>query len=284
MDNTEQIEYWNGDAGKRWAQEDQTMARLLRPVTEALLDHAAVEGRRSALDVGCGGGSQSLMLAQRLGPAARVLGVDISEPMLQVAREKSNEPHEGMAQVEFLQADAATHAFDADSFDLLFSRFGVMFFDDPQAAFSNLCQSLQPGARLVFCCWQALKDNDWTRIPLQAALQHVPAPEKPDPHAPGPFAFADPQRVREILDSSGYRGIEVTPFTHDIRFGEASTLQESVRQLAMIGPVSRLLAGEEEAVMERVFLSMEEVLAPHYQEGALHLPGAMWFVTATTEG
>ena len=121
MDNTEQIEYWNGDAGKRWAQEDQTMARLLQPVTEALLDHAGVAGCRSALDVGCGGGSPSLMLAQRLGPAARVLGVDISEPMLQVAREKSNEPHEGMAQVEFLQADAATHAFDADSFDLLFS-------------------------------------------------------------------------------------------------------------------------------------------------------------------
>jgi len=282
MSNAEQIEYWNGDAGRRWAQEDQTMARLLRPVTEALLDHAGVAGCHSALDVGCGGGSQSLLLAQRLGPDARVLGLDISEPMLQVARDKSGEANDGMAQVEFLQADAATHAFDADSFDLLFSRFGVMFFDDPQGAFSNLRTSLRPGARLAFCCWQALKDNDWTRIPLQAALQHLPPPEMPDPHAPGPFAFADPQRVREILHSSGFRDIAVEPFTRDIRFGEASTLQESVRQLAMIGPVSRLLEGQEEAVMERVFLSMEEALAPHYRDGALHLPGAIWFVTATT--
>ena len=281
MDNSEQIEYWNGDAGKRWAQEDQTMARLLRPVTEALLDHADVADCRSALDVGCGGGSQSLLLAQRMGPDARVLGVDISEPMLQVARDKATAADD-MAQVEFLQADAATHAFDADSFDLLFSRFGVMFFDEPQSAFSNMCTSLRPGARLAFSCWQSLQDNDWTRIPLQAALQHLPAPEKPDPHAPGPFAFADPQRVREILENSGFGDIAVESFTHDIRFGEASTLQESVRQLAMIGPVSRLLAGQDEAVMERVFLSMEEVLSPHYRDGALHLPGAIWFVTATT--
>ena len=96
---------------------------------------------------------------------------------------------------------------------------------------------------MAFSCWQALKDNDWTRIPLQAALQHLPPPEKPDPHAPGPFAFADPQRVEGILQSSGYRDIAVQSFAREIRFGEAPTLPESVRKLAMIGPVSRLIAG-----------------------------------------
>jgi hypothetical protein len=111
----------------------------------------------------------------------------------------------------------------------------------------------------------------------------LPPPEKPDPHAPGPFAFADPQRVEEILRSAGFRDIAVESFARDIRFGEAPTLSESVRKLAMIGPVSRLIAGQEPAVLERVFTSMEEVLAPYYSEGALNLPGAIWFVTATTE-
>ena len=138
MTNAEQIEYWNGDAGKRWAQEDDTMARLLHPVSEALLEHAAVEGCQNALDVGCGGGSQSLMLAQKLGPGAQVLGVDISEPMLQVARGKAAEADPARADISFLQADAATYDFGSQEFDLVFSRFGVMFFDDPVGAFRNL--------------------------------------------------------------------------------------------------------------------------------------------------
>jgi SAM-dependent methyltransferase len=283
MSNAEQFEYWNGEAGKRWAQEDQTMARLLRPVSAALLDHAGVEGCRNALDIGCGGGSQTMMLAERLGPDARVLGVDISEPMLEVARGKSAAGGEDMADVAFLQADAATHTFDKNDFDLAFSRFGVMFFEDPAAAFSNIHEALRPKAQLAFSCWQSLRDNDWTLIPLQAALQHLPAPEMPDPHAPGPFAFADSQRIQEILESSGFRDIAVESFARDIRFGEAATLQESVKKLAMIGPVSRLIAGQESAVLEQVFASMEEVLAPYYRDGALNLPGAIWFVTATTD-
>lgn len=283
MSNVEQFEYWNGEAGKRWAQEDSTMARLLRPVCAALLDHAGVEGCRNALDIGCGGGSQSIMLAEKLGPGARVMGVDISEPMLQVARGKIAEPGADRADVEFLQADAATHTFAAGDFDLVFSRFGVMFFDDPVAAFSNIRKALCPQARLAFCCWQPMKVNDWTRIPLQAALQHVPPPEKPDPHAPGPFAFADSQRVEGILRDSGFRDVTMRAFTMDMRFGEAPTLQQSVRELAMIGPVSRLLADQNPAVRERIFASMEEVLTPYYQDGLLSLPGAIWFVTATTD-
>lgn len=283
MSNAEQFEYWNGEAGKRWAQEDETMARLLRPVSAALLDHAGVEGCRNALDIGCGGGSQTMMLAERLGPKARVLGVDISEPMLEVARSKTAGGGENLADVAFLQADASTHTFETNDFDLAFSRFGVMFFDDPTAAFSNIRKALRPQAHLAFSCWQAMRDNEWTLIPLQAALQHLPPPEKPDPHAPGPFAFADPQRVEGILQSAGFRDIAVESFARDIRFGEAATLAESVRKLAMIGPVSRLLAGQEPALLEQVFASMEEVLTPYYRDGALNLPGAIWFVTATTD-
>ena len=177
MSNAEQIEYWNGEAGKRWAQDDDTMARLLGPITEALLEHAAVEGSQHALDVGCGGGSQSLLLAQRLGTGARVLGVDISAPMLEVAAAKAETPAGGRAALQFTRADASEHDFGPDRFDLVFSRFGVMFFADPEGAFGNLRRAMLPGAKLAFCCWQPLKENAWTWIPLQAALQHLPPPE-----------------------------------------------------------------------------------------------------------
>lgn len=280
--NEEQVEYWNGAAGQRWADMDETMARLLQPITEALLPRAGAEGRRNALDVGCGGGSQSIMLAQLLGEGASVLGVDISEPMLAVARAKACELPAGSAGVEFLHADAASHQFSADSFDLVFSRFGVMFFDDPEAAFANLHRAMQTGGQLAFCCWQAMKDNAWTWIPIQAALQHLPPPEPLPPGAPGPFAFADPERVKALLGAAGFHNIAIESFAATLSVSEAPSLGESVRDLATIGPVARLLADQPTAVLEQVFEAMEQVLEPHYNGRCLALPGAVWFVTATS--
>jgi SAM-dependent methyltransferase len=280
MNNKEQIDYWNGDAGKRWAQQDEVMAHLLQPVCEALLDHAHIDSCCNALDVGCGGGSQSLMLAQRLGNGSKVLGIDISAPMLEVAQAKAASAPGTIASLDFLQADAASHSFEPGKFDLLFSRFGVMFFDDPVGAFGNLRLALADEGRLAFCCWQSLKDNDWTFLPVQAALQYVEVTETPDPNAPGPFAFADPDRMRAILEEAGFTDIAIKSHATDIRFGQGADLAGAVRELAAIGPVSRLLAGADEAVLEKVFTAMEEVLAPYYIDGALVLPGAIWFVTA----
>lgn len=278
MSNDDQIAYWNGAAGQRWAQEDDTMARLLHPVCEALLTHANIDDCTAAIDVGCGGGSQSVMLAAALQAGAKVLGVDISEPMLEVARGRAA-PEDG-ASVEFLCADASTHTFAPDSFDLLFSRFGVMFFDDPVAAFSNMRGAMRSQGQLAFACWQPLKVNDWARIPVKAALQHVPAPEASDPHESGPFAFADPERVTAILTAAGFGDIAVQSYTPTLRISEAPTLAEAARGVAQIGPVGRLLVDQEPAVLEKVFTAMETALAPHYQPGALELPGAVWFVTA----
>ena len=281
MSNQEQIEYWNGEAGQRWAQDDDTMARLLGPICEALLDHAPLAGCKKALDIGCGGGSQSLKLAQRLGRGATVLGVDISEPMLEVAQRKAAEPADDRADLHFMLADAsAPNTFPAGSFDLLFSRFGVMFFDDPLAAFTHMREALQPDGRLAFCCWQPVKNNDWVRVPLQAALQHLPTPEPPAPNAPGPFAFADPERVEGILTGAGFRQVSVQPLLTTLRLGESATLHEAVRELARIGPVSRLLTGQPDSVLEQVFPSMEEALAPFHKDGALNLAAQVWLVTA----
>ena len=281
MSNAQQFEYWNGEAGKRWAQDDDTMARLLRPVTEALLDHAQLAGCGNALDVGCGGGSQSLMLAQRLGEDAQVTGVDISAPMLAVAQAKADSLPAGCAALRFVQADASDHAFEPGSFDLVFSRFGVMFFDDPPAAFANIHGAMQPGANLAFCCWQGIKNNTWAWIPLQAALQHLPPPEPMPPNAPGPFAFGDADRVTGILEGAGFNEISMQPLLTRLRFSSAPTLGEAVRDLARIGPLSRLLAQHPDAPTERVFAAVETALQSWFQEGALELPVAIWLVTAT---
>ncbi len=281
MSNQEQIDYWNGEAGERWAQEDDRMARLLRPVAEALLDHIKPEPGIRAIDIGCGGGSQSVLLAERLGGTGHVLGVDISGPLLGVARDKTRAQFPEYAELEFLQADAAEHAFDPASADLLFSRFGVMFFDDPTAAFSNMRSALKHGGRLGFSCWQSVKENQWVREPLQAALQHVPPPEKPDPHAPGPFAFADDSRVTSILADSGFTDINLAPREIDMVFGDGGSLKQTVAELVGIGPVARLLMGEDDAVRARVVDAVTEVMEPHFRDGTLHMKGAVWFVTAT---
>ncbi len=280
MSNEEQFDYWNGEAGQRWAREDATMARLLRPVCEALIAHADVTACRRALDVGCGGGSQSLLLAEAMGQDAEVLGVDISAPMLAVAEAKLTALPERAASLQFQRGDAAEMEFESEAFDLLFSRFGVMFFDQPQAAFANLHGAMASGAKLAFCCWQPPRDNAWVYLGLKAALQHVSPLENVDPEAPGPFAFADPERVRGILSGAGFSDVEFYSYEPLLRFSQTESLDESVRELASIGPLSRLLADEPGAVLEKVYAAMKDVLAPYYSDGALELGASIWFVSA----
>lgn len=277
--NAEMIEYWNGEAGRRWAQLDDMMARLLAPIARALIEHGDIGDCRNAVDVGCGGGSQSLLLAERLGPGASVTGVDISEPLLEVARQRAASAS-GVASMEFLHADASQHSFAKGSFDLLFSRFGVMFFDDPEAAFSNLHRAMTPGGKLLFSCWQSIQDNPWVWLTVQAALQHLPPPPAPEPGEPGPFSFADPARVTAVLSAAGFSDVAVDHHPVTMRWSEGDSLEENVERLLQIGPVSRLLMDQPQDVKERVSASVVEALAPHYQDGALNLTGATWFVTA----
>jgi SAM-dependent methyltransferase len=279
--NADQIEYWNGEAGERWAQQDGLMAGLLAPIATALLDHADLAGCRRAIDVGCGGGSQSLLLAERLGPDASVLGVDISGPLLRVARERAAGAPAGRAAMEFLQADASVHGFEPSSFDLLFSRFGVMFFADPVAAFANLHRAMAPGARLAFVCWQALQDNPWVWLSVQAALRFLPPPEPADPHAPGPFAFADRARVDSILSSAGFQDVAVSPHPVTLRWSSADSLEGNVTDMLRIGPASRLLQDAEDDVRSQVKAAAVEVMRPFYDGEGLSLSGSTWLVTAT---
>jgi SAM-dependent methyltransferase len=277
MSNQEQIDYWNGDAGRKWAQRDSQMARLLAPVSEALLDHSDLAGTRAALDVGCGGGSGTRLLAERLAPEACILGVDISEPLLDIAREGGSE---SQGHIAYLCADAASHDFGEPQFDLLFSRFGVMFFDDPTAAFTHMRAAMLPGAKLAFCCWQALATNAWTALPLQAALTVLPRPPAPPPRAPGPFAFAEPAYVQEVLSGAGWADIQVTPREIELAWPGDTGLETAVRELVNTGPVSRLLIEASEAERQAVYDAATQALEDHFVDGALRLTGAIWLVTA----
>jgi SAM-dependent methyltransferase len=281
MHNEEQIAYWNGEAGHKWAERDSQMSALLAPIAEALMEHADVEGSLAALDVGCGGGSETLMLARRLGSGARILGVDISEPLLAVAEAKRAGIGDADAEVAFLRADAAVHDFPAGHYDLLFSRFGVMFFDAPTEAFTNLRHAMAPGGALAFTCWQSLRDNPWTALPLQAALTVLPPPPKPEPHAPGPFAFADRDYLRGVLEGAGWEDVAIVPHTAEMRFAGSEGFESAVRELVNTGPVGRLLLEADEAQRQAVHAAAAQALGDYYVDDALVLPGAVWLVTAS---
>jgi len=278
--NQEQIEYWNGEGGRRWVEQNRYIDELIRPIGEAALDVAAPRRGERALDVGCGCGNQTQALARRIGPGGHVLGIDISEPMLEAARAESAAVDAPCAELEFLCADAAEYAFPEGARDLLFSRFGVMFFADPVAAFANLHRALHAEGRLVFCCWRAMKENELMMLPLRAALAHLPPPEPLPPEAPGPFAFADRERVGRILAGAGYRDAAVDPLDRELRLGAGLDVAEIARRLLDLGPAARLLAGVEDGTRARVEHDLAAAIAPRCDATGLALTACCWLVTA----
>ena len=216
--NAAQIEYWNTKAGETWAQFQEALDRQVEPLGLAAMDVLCPREGEHIIDIGCGCGQTSLALAARVGPTGSVVGVDISEPMLDVAlRRRPSAPD---LQVAFRKLDAQTGDLGHGFFDAAYSRFGVMFFGDPVAAFANIRASLKPGGRLAFVCWRPVSENPWMQAPLQAALPLLPPVTPPDPTAPGPFAFADLSRVRSILANSGYGSATINPFDADIGGGD----------------------------------------------------------------
>jgi len=224
------------------------------------------------LDVGCGCGQTTLELAARVAPNGAVLGIDISQPMLSIARTRAK----GLAGVRFLEADAQTYAFEPGAFDAIHSRFGVMFFADPTAAFANLRRALKPGGRLAFLCWRALAENPVMSLPLTAALKHLPAPPAPTPGAPGPFAFADAGRVREILAGAGFEKVSIEP--QDMPAG-GHGLDDAVRLSLRVGPLGAMLREHPQA-RAAVIDELRGALARHLVDGRVFLPSATWIVSA----
>lgn len=276
--NQEQIRYWNEQGGPRWVLLQQKLDAQIGPLGLVALQRAAMQPGERVIDVGCGCGQTTLELAKRVRPNGFVLGIDISQPMLSRARERQQEL--GLTNIEFRTADAQTYQFDRERFDVVFSRFGVMFFEDPTAAFRNLRTAVRPDGRLTFLCWQALDKNAWAGVPLKAALQHVPPPAPAAPGAPGPFAFADPERVRQILETAGFAAVHCEPYETELSMGGATTVDEAVAFSLEIGPVARLLADTDTATRTRAARSIHEALTPYARSEGVQLPAAVWIVQA----
>ncbi len=276
--NQEQIRFWNEQGGPRWVKMQEQLDEQISQLGLLTMQRAAVQLGEQVLDVGCGCGQTSLELAERVGPRGSVLGVDISTPMLARARERQNE--RGFKSLTFLQADAQTHRFESARFDLLFSRFGVMFFENPAAAFANLHTAVRPGGRLCFVCWQALDKNEWARVPLAAATKHVPLPAPASPDAPGPFAFANPDRVQKLLESGGFTEVKLESHQAELTMGGATTINEAVDFTLEIGPIARLLADVSTDIRAHVVEELRVVLAPYAKGNGVSLSGAVWIVTA----
>jgi SAM-dependent methyltransferase len=271
--NATQVAYWNDTAGRTWASLQDQIDRQIRPIGLAAMDRLAPAPGETLLDVGCGCGDTSLELARRVGAEGEVLGLDISAPMLDVARRRAKE--DGARGLEFREADAQTAALPGGR-DAVFSRFGVMFFADPVAAFRNLRRALRPGGRLVFVCWRPLAENLWMRLPAETAAGLVPPAPPPEPGAPGPFAFADPDRVRRILAEAGFAGIEITP--HDEAIGGLD-LEGTVEMSFRVGPLGAILRERPDlasVLRDRV----REAVSPWLRDEAVYMPSATWMVGA----
>lgn len=274
-DNSMQVDDWNGASGERWAAEQERTDRLIRAFGEAALAAAQAAPGDAVLDVGCGCGDTSLALAHAAGSTGRVHGIDISAPMLAVARRRAV----GLANLTFTEADAATADLPG-AFDVLYSRFGVMFFADPVGAFRNLHKAMRPGGRLAFVCWQAPADNPWAAIPALTARRIAGDGPRPDPHAPGPFAFADRDRVSGILSSAGFHHIGFTSFTSPMYLG--SSPRSAAEGAVRIGPASRVAREAGPEKLPAILDAIEAALAPHKAaDDSVSLPGNTWVVTAT---
>jgi SAM-dependent methyltransferase len=274
--NADQIAYWNGPGGQRWADRQAAQDIVLKPVLDLLVDRAAPRAGERVVDVGCGSGASSFALAAKVAPGGRVFGVDVSEPML--TRALQSAPPE--LPVDFALADATVYPFTAESFDLLASRFGVMFFADPVLSFTNLHRALRKSGRLAFACWQEPRENPFFMAPLQAVYKHVPKLPPTGPEDPGPFAFASEARVKRILGDAGFSDIAMEPCGVELDIATGRGMDAAIKSALEIGPASRALEGQPEALRSAAITSMRETLTSYAKGNSVLLPGAIWIVTA----
>ena len=278
-ENADQIAYWNGPGGQRWADRQAAQDILLKPIADLLIDRAKPQAGERVIDVGCGSGATTIAFAQKVGPSGHVVGVDVSGPMLERARQSAPKD----LPVDFVLADATVYPFDPASFDLLASRFGVMFFADPVLSFQNLRKTLRPSGRLAFACWREPRENPFFMAPLQAVYKHVPKLPPQGPEDPGPFAFASEARVHRILGAAGFTGIAMEPCALALDVAIGRGLEAAVQGAFEIGPASRALEGHPPEVRAAATNSVREALAAFVKGDTVPLPASIWIVTARAE-
>ena len=271
------IVYWNEEGGKRWTAFAHRTTALFAPLREKLIGFAAPRPGERVLDVGCGTGATVFELATRVGPGGSVVGVDVSRVIAAMAQKALEK--EALPNAEIIVADAATYEFPRGSFDLVFSQFGVMFFPDPVAAFTNLHRALKPSGRLAFACWRQMEDNTWFTVPLEAAKPLAPPMQPPPPDAPGPLAFKDRERVEDILARAGYSDVVLQRHDQKLRLG-APGEPAAAEHAANAGPAARLLANVDLSVKEKAIEAIGKALESYTSSDGIYLSSSVWLVSA----
>jgi SAM-dependent methyltransferase len=274
--NREQLEHWNGPGGQRWVSEQDRLDRVLAPLSAAVLAAAAPQPGERVIDVGCGCGASTIELAERVGASGHVLGVDISAPMLARARQRL----QTRSWVQLEQADAASYGF-AGNANLLFSRFGVMFFGEPELAFANLRRALAPGGRLCVVCWRTFDENPWLALPARAAESVLGASSPPPAGAPGPFSLASSKHTRALLERAGFSSVALSPLDLTLELSTTG-LDDAVAFVEQTGPLSRMLLqiADDQDKVARVMAAVRAMLAAHMTGQRLALTSAAWILSA----
>ena len=270
--SSEQAAYWNGPGGDGWLAAYERIERSIGDIGDMGLAAAAPQRGEHAIDIGCGTGGTTAALAHGVGIGGHVLGVDISETLIEAARSHRLE------NASFVVGDAATHPFKAHSHDLVFSRFGVMFFADPVAAFRNIHRALKPTGRLVFIAWRTPQENPWGTVPARAAQPFLPPMPRPGPDDPGQFSFGDRARVERILGEAGFHRLRIEPIDRQIWMG--ASIADVLASAGRFGPLARAFAGAEPTAIDKAKQAIAEALAPHEGPDGVRLPGACWLVEA----
>jgi SAM-dependent methyltransferase len=271
--DNEQERHWNGLGGRAWVDLQELLDQVLKPFEDLLVE--AVSSRRATcvLDVGCGTGSTTLTIARLLGAKGRCVGIDISQPMIEIAQARAARESTPPG---FVCADAQRHPFEPASFDMIISRFGVMFFDDSVQAFSNLRRSAKDDAALLFIAWRGAAENPFMTTAERAAAPLLPniPPRRPD--GPGQFAFADEHRMHRILDESGWTAVDIRPIDVPCTLPE----KDLVRYLTRLGPLGAILDEVDDRTRARVVTTVRDAFDPYVCGAEVHFNAACWMVSA----
>ena len=282
MNNRLQKELWNGRAGASWVRHNTLLEQLLGEPGRRCMDSLSLPPNARLLDVGCGCGNQTLDWASRLDASSKITGIDISEPMLTLANELKAANQDTLeAQVEFMVGDASDSLFPNESFDAIYSRFGVMFFDHPIAAFATLRETLKPEGQLGFVCWQSPSLNPFFTAPMQAALSVLPAPPPAKPGGPGPFGLADPEVITHVLTQAGFSTPIIEPLALELSAGASQSFDEIFEELIQIGPAAALIAESDPSLKDRAREAVYKRLLTFYSPGdGMAFEANFWLVTA----
>jgi SAM-dependent methyltransferase len=269
----DQAALWNGSAGLAWVETQEIMDRVLAPFERLLVEAVQARRGRRVLDVGCGTGATTLAVAREIRGEGRCVGVDISEPMIALARVRAKREH---LAATFIRADAQTHVFDSADFDLLISRFGVMFFEDPVRAFTNLRRAARSGAELRLIAWRGPQENPFMTAAERAAAPLLPNAPPRRPDGPGQFAFAARARVQGILEESGWAEIDLKPIDVVCRFPE----KELVRYITRLGPLGRILPELDEPARNRLIETVRPAFDIYVHGDEVRFDAACWMIEA----